>query len=163
MIELVVALVAILTILSGLLLIVSVGTAEITTMMEARREAGANAMSATAPITSPNFIKDWDPNHDSKKMTADDTPILGNAQPFDDNIVNHLADNNNEWTLFSEIKNNKINQLKNNPIPVASFGLVKGEEHISIPLLPVIQKLIFNSDKLEIDTEVWLTHTKGIY
>ncbi len=163
MIELTVALVAILTIMSGLLLIVSVGTAHTEAMMEARREAGANAMMDIAPIESPDFIFDWQAGNDGKKLTADDTSMQDNTQPFNDNIVNRAVGNNDEWPLFSGMNNNPINQLRNNSTPATLFGLVKGEEHISIPLLPVIQKLIFNSDNLEIDSEVWLTHTKGIY
>lgn len=163
MIELIIALVAILTIVSGLLLIVSVGTAHTKAMMEARRKAGAKAMLNIPPIESPDFILDWKEGNDGKKMTADDASTKDIPQPFNDNIVNHAAGNSAEWSVFSDINRNQISKLHNSSTPSAYFGLVKGHKHTSIPLLPVMQKLIFNSDRIDIDADVWLTHTKGIY
>jgi hypothetical protein len=163
MIEFIVALVAILTIMSGLLLIVSVGTQHTQAMMEARREAGAKAMSDITPIESPDYILDWNEGNDGKKLTADDNSTQGSVQSLNDNIISHAAGNSSEWTVFSSMNSNKISQLQNSPTPAASFGLVRGQEHISIPLLPVMQKLIFNADEIEIDADVWLTHTRGIY
>lgn len=163
MVELIVALVGILTIMSALLLVVSVGTAHTENMMEARREAGRQAMSNLTPLESPKYIGDWSVGNDGKKLTADDRSTRGSTAPFKDNIVSKTAGNSSEWGVFASINSNAVDQLRASMNTAASFGLVKGEEQTSIPLLPVMQKLIFNSSSIDIESEVWLTHTRGIY
>ncbi len=163
-IELTIALVAILVLMTAMLLIVHVGTARTQAMMDARHEAGINAMLNSQQITSPNYIRDWNEGPDGKKLTVDDVPIMDIAQPFNNDVVAHAAADNAGWIQLNNTTNQSLVRLKNAANPSALFGLVKGEQRTSIDLRAFIpNNLLFDSDDMEIDETVWMTYTKGIY
>ena len=163
MVELMVSLVAILALTGGLLLIVSFGTARTRAMMEARKEAGVLSMLDLTPIDMPEFIQDWDAGADGKDLTADDEARRGSHTPFNDFIVEQAAADADAWGVLSSVNRNGLPPMRDHPTPITAFGMVKGDAHDSVRLLSVVQHLFYAGDSIDIDTEVWLTHTRGIY
>jgi hypothetical protein len=163
MIELIVAMVAILALTGGLLLIVSFGSARTRAMTEARREAGLQSMMDVPSVSAPDFIQDWDAGADGKDLTADDDAQMGNSGPFNDFIVNEAAADGDAWAVLDAASRRQLPDLDGHPDPAIAFGMVKGEEHDSVPVLSVVQHLFHAGDSIDIDAKVWLTHTRGMY
>jgi len=163
MIELVVALVVILALAAGLLQIASLGRAHTETMVAARREAGSLAMNPMAPLDSADYILDWMPGPDGRRLTRDDLLVNGNTAPFKDLIIDHAADNEGQWDVLNTAERSDLPALRNDPDPVSRLGLVRGYHSETVPLLSAVQHLLYNAQAIEIQGEVWMTYTGNIY
>jgi hypothetical protein len=162
MVELIVALVVILALAAGLLQVASLGRAHTEVMVDARREAGLLAMLEVIPLAAPDYIQDWDPGPDGKRLTRDDLPILGDDMAFDDVIVEKAAADDDAWAILSTVSNS-IPALRDHLDPVAVFGLVHGEESETVPLLPAVRSLLYQADSIDVRADVWMTRARGIY
>lgn len=163
MIELAVALVVILAITAGLLQIASLGRAHTEVMVTARQEAGSLAMGPLPAFDSAEFILDWTPGPDGKRLTKDDVPRNGVTMPFNDVIVDHAAANEDQWEVLNDASRTEVQELRGHPDPASVFGLVKGYESEKLPLLSAVQHLLYRAKYVEVEAEVWMTHTGNIY
>lgn len=163
MIELTVALVVILAITAGMLQIASLGRARTETMVRARREAGAAALAHLVPLSAPRYILDWSPGPDGKRLTADDRPIADTSERFDRRIMDFAADDDDAWGVLDRASRASLPDLRGHPNPVAAFGLVRGYDRQTVPLRSAVQHLLYRATDIEIESEVWLTHTRNIY
>lgn len=163
MIELMVALVAILVLSAGLLQIAGLTKAQTDTMTEARRRAGQKSLISAATLESANYISAMQEGTDNKQYTADDTYETGAPASFKDNIINRTVEDQNNWNIIRSAPDTHFMEMKNSSSPENVFGMVQGESSESVPLISTVQSLLYRSSSIEIKSEVWMTRTGDIY
>jgi len=163
MIELIVGLVAILALLAGLLQVASLTKTHTDTMVEARREAGELAMLDLELMMDPDYIRDWREGPDTKRYTRDDISTSADSVIFDDTIVEKASADSDGWEILREVPDNRLSRLHDNLDPVSCFGLVRGYDKKSVDLISAVQSLLYRADTIDVECEVWMTWTKGIY
>jgi len=163
MLELIAALVLILALTAGLLQIAGLGRAHTEVMVEARRAAGLEAMAEVPSLEWPEYVLDWAPGPDGKRITRDDELLTASPDPFDAFIVEKAGADDEQWALLEGATNDALPNLRGDPDPVLLFGLVRGHATENVPLISAVQSLLYQADSIEVEGEVWLTHTRGIY
>mgnify|MGYP001587526695 CR=1 FL=1 len=159
MVEFVVAIVAIIVLAAGLLQFAHLSAAHTVTAYEARREAGAYALMATAPFSSPDYILDRTVGADGAAYSRDDGHIGALPGIFSAQVVD-FAD---PAALGSRLPGNAISGLYGDPFPHLEFGMTHGSATKHVPLLPVIRSLVYKAPEIELESEVWMIWTHGIY
>lgn len=157
--ELVAALVVILVLVAGTIQICSMGVSHSRLMMKARQEAGQKAMQEASPFSGPEFIAACTPGADNIAFSKDDGVVPGNVALLNMGIVNYAQPDE----LNRHCENNAVTVLANSSYPQELFGLVDGEASASVPLMPIIRHLLYQSDSVELQGKAWMTWTKGIY
>ncbi len=158
-VELVVALVVILVLVAGTIQICSMGVSHSGLMMMARKEAGQKAMLDASSFSGPQYIAACTPGNDGIDFSRDDGATPGDAALLQLGIV----DKAHPSELDQRCSGNSISALANNAFPQDSFGLVDGEATTNIILYPIVRKLLYNSDSINLKGKAWMTWTKGIY
>ena len=155
MVEFMAGLVAILVILAGLIQIGQLTHARTRTMIAARMAAGQLAMAPTRPMSETALlISDWVPGPDQRRYTRDDMALVtSNAVALPGKLAGWVPNT----------PTNALATLGNSPNPAGDFFLVKGEASGEVPILPIIQRLVYAHSTLEVESDVWLVWTKGIY
>lgn len=159
LVEFVVALVCILALFAGLVQIGLLTAARTRTMIDARQEAGQNALMSQLIGSAPAYIEDWQPGPDTRTYSADDSHSTANATDFSSHLViyGHPDD------LQAWVPANSISPLYQDPSPVSMFGLVSGSASEIVELLPAVTHLLYAADEIKIHSEVWLGWSQGIY
>jgi hypothetical protein len=163
MVEVLVGLVALLVLIAGLLQVASLCSAQTKTMVEARHQAGELAMLDAEPISVPNYIQDWQEGPDGKRYTKDDVFTTAAAATLQDTIVSKASPDSFGWTIIDGVPKNRLSRIHKSGMPQTELGFVKGSDSTNVDLLPIIQKLVYKADSIKVDSEVWMTWTKGIY
>lgn len=162
-IELCVCLVAIVTVLVAMLQLATLTMMQTDTMTEARAKAADMAMSDTLISESPYYMETWDVAADGKRYTRDDDAVNAASGPFYGNFIEKSVSDATEWNVFSDSPN-IISTMHNSPAqPSTYFGLVKGDASQTTNLLSAFKNLIYSADSITVESEVWMTWTKGIY
>jgi hypothetical protein len=157
--ELVVALVALLVLVAGIIQISLLGLLQTRAMTEARRQAGAKAMLDVAPFAGPEYIADRDVGDDQTSYSRDDGFSRGDVGVFQAGIVRYSR----PADLDRQQPGNRFGELARSPFPHLQFGLVEGESHATTNLIPIVRTLLYRADEVEVEGKAWLTWTKGIY
>jgi hypothetical protein len=164
MTELMVALVALLVLFAGLLQVVSLSRVHTDTMVEARRDAAKAAMQSGMVIAgAPQYIRDWQAGPDGRRYTLDDTHTDADPFAFQNNIIERAVIQPSDWTWIDKVPNNGLTWLHTSVNPVSCFGFVRGKDTETVPLLPLIQNLVYQAPQVEVQSTVWMTRMKGIY
>ena len=161
LVELITGLVGLLVLTAVLLQIGRIGLEHSQAMAEARGQAGAYAMDDTYTLALPEplLIYDWDEGPDTRRHSQDDQPILSNADALMDNILTHTHPSE----LSVARPGNAFSSIVNSEAWIEELHLVHGQAGTAtIPLLPVVRSLIYNADSIQVDTDVWLTWTRGL-
>ncbi|MBU4365879.1 MAG: pilus assembly protein [Verrucomicrobia bacterium] len=160
MVEFMVGLVVMLVLLAGLIQIGQLTHARTRTMIAARAAAGLLAMNPTPPLSETALlITDWVPGPDRRRHTHDDMALVtSNAVTLPGELVGqaHLE-------RVPAAPTNALSTLKDSPNPAGDFFLVKGEASASVPILPIIRRLVYAHPTLEVESTAWLVWTGGIY
>lgn len=169
LVEVCVCLVAIIVVLTALLQITSLCITQTNTMTEARRQAAELALQEAPAIPVPGYLETWEESSDGTRYTADDEAIdLSSTAPFYGLTVEKSVKDPGDWNVLAEHPNH-ISTLHQaavgGPIdnPSFYFGMVKGEDSETVDLVSGFQKLIYRKKSITIDSEVWMTWTKGMY
>jgi len=162
MVELTVALIAILVVTAGLLQLILLGTADTDTMVEATAEAANRATSSVAMLPTLEIIDDWDPGRDGIMHTKDDQPIRGSIGNVSRGIANRTAPGG-DWSAVDSATHNRIARLAYGALPSTTYGLVRGRASREVEVLPAARALFGLSDPAEIRNEVWMTVTGALY
>jgi hypothetical protein len=164
-IELIVGLVAMLVLFAGLLQVSSLIKTHTDTMVQARTQAGEQAMLESPLLPVPRYIRDWVPGQDGQRHTPDDRWTPANADAFADTLVEQAVAEDMDWGLWQErdAKPNPVADMRSTVNQSAHFGLLRGHASSVTNLLPAIRHLVYNADTVEVSTEVWMTWTSGIY
>jgi hypothetical protein len=166
MIEVIVGLVAMVVLIAGLIQIVKLTRAQTEAMIDAREMVGALAFDDDPLSAFPGYIEDVEVGPDGRTYTGDDTTSDANAGEFDTRIVRRLVspDNEaNEWDTLDALPSSAFTSLHESLAPSTEFGLLRGQASTTIPTDPAIRQLLYNADEIEVECEVWMTWTRGIY
>jgi hypothetical protein len=163
MVEFVIGLIGLLIILTMIFQGVVLTKEHTDAMTEARAEAGANAISSLAGINSPTYISEVDSGSDWKQYTEDDIKISAGSFSLQNDIVDKTVVNSSDWDIIGSAPRNSFNQIQNVISPVDAYGLVSGKSSKSVTLSAAFRSLILDKDSIDIDVEVWMTHTDDIY
>lgn len=169
-VEFVVALVALLLIVSGGIFIFNLNTAQRDLTSKLRAEAGEAALGGMTS-SSAQYIRDWDVGADGRAGTADDRALGGAASVF-----NHLAsygakDDPADWgRLGDEISSAApqrempdLYRLRYNSMPMSSLRFVRRGETERVETDPVIRRLVLNRDDVRVSHEVYMPSSSGLY
>lgn len=162
MIELVVAIIAIMVVLAGLLQIILLSAANTDSHVEAIAEAAARASSHAALAATFNPLADWNPGADGYEQTRDDTPLPGSLADTRNLIAGETAPDD-DWSAIDEAAHNQIAAFHHGMLPSSTFGLVSGKATRSVEVLPIAATLFGLRNPTEIENEVWMTKVDGLY
>lgn len=160
--EIVVALVAILVLVAGLLEIGRLSRARLDAVNEARAEAAGRAMSDVLilSVPGPRFLRDWEAGRDGVRHSADDTYRLGDPGA----VRWSVAAKSRPEDLEAVAGENPVSSLMTVAPFVSAHALVRGRSQPrTIPLMPVTRGLLYNAEFVEIESEAWLVWTQNLY
>lgn len=155
MVEFMVGLVVALVLLAGLIQIGKMAHIHTRTMITARAQAGQLALAANFQSEISPLISDWSPGPDQRRYTRDDVVLSStntSTLPVTIGGSAQLDSVSNGATMRTEIYNT-----------TGGFFLVKGEASESVPILSIIQRLVYPHPTLEVESDAWLVWTEGIY
>jgi hypothetical protein len=159
MIEFVVTLVAVLVLLAALLQIGQLGILHSKTLHDARERAGGDSLLPDPSYAGPDYIADWTPGPDGVAYSRDDRSRSGLAGGFEAGVVQPAHPQ-----ILAELRPaNPISPLAGNPFPQLNFGLIQARVTATNATLPVVRRLIYAADPIEVEGQAWATWTKGIY
>lgn len=161
LVELITGLVGLLVLTAVLLQLGRIGLAHSEAMANARGQAGAYAMNDTyiLALPEPLLIYDWDEGPDGRRHSQDDQAIQTSADALVDDILIHA----HQSELAIAQPGNAVSSIINSETWLDELHLVHGQDSSgSIPLLPVVRSLIYDTDSIQVDTDVWLTWTRGL-
>jgi hypothetical protein len=163
MVEFIVALVAVLTLAVGLLQLTSLMVAHTRSMERARREAGIAAVYPIAPISAPDFIRDWEPGTDTVPYSSDDEMVRSGAASMFETIFVERASTGGGWTHVARSASDRVTPLRTTLAPSAGFGMVDGSHGETVPLMPAVRSLLYDAPSIRVESTVWMTYCGGIY
>jgi len=163
LVEFIVVLVAVLALTAGLLQVASLSRVQTETMVDARREAGELAMLDVETLAVPEYIRDWEEGPDGARHTADDRFTTGDPGAFTRMIVDRAVAENDDWEIIDSLPDSDFQDMAGSGWPSAEFGLVRGYDARTVPLLPAVQSLLYRAAGIHIESEVWMTRTTGMY
>lgn len=161
MLEFVIALVAILVLVAGLLQIGRLTRVQLNALNEARADAARLAMSDvyTRRIPGPQFLRDWDVGPDRARHSRDDIPRPGDPGLVRLMILAHAKPDE----LAARVPDNPVSGLMNRYPLIDGYALVHGRaEPRTVPLLPVMRHLIYNAEAIDIGADAWLVWTQRL-
>ena len=158
MLEFIVGIVGMLALLAGLLQLVTLANAHL-----ARRNAGRLALSNQLVRDNPDYIRTWHAGADERTYSRDDDYNHANPNVFRAYFPERVVGRPDDWRVMEAVPHNPIADIRDAPDPADAFGMVSDREYRNVPLLPAVRHLLYRADRLEIESEVWMTATYGIY
>jgi len=163
MTELMAGLVALVVLVAGLAQLISLTKIDTVAMRTARMEAGQDALNMVYQQGNPAFIRDWEEGGDEKSYTRDDEFTDGDSGRFRSAVVGRAGSTESDWATLGRVPNNRVSLMAGGQEPSEAFGLVRGHESVTTNLVPAVRSLLYRADSIEIESEVWMTWTTGIY
>lgn len=163
MIEMVVALVAIIVLFAAIIQIGRFASVEQELQSVARRRAGELSLSPTPNSATPDYIELWNEGADGSRLTRDDVFTQGSEAQFKQTIVESGAANPADWAILDQSRDHPLARLRASPTPVSEFGLVYAAESETVDLLPGVRNLLYRADAIDLESKVWLGYTRNIY
>lgn len=163
LIEICVCMIGVVVVLLAMLELTKIGMLHTTAMSEARAEVARIMQSETVLFATPDFLQTWDEGPDSKRYTADDTPVTASSASFYNSTVERSVADAAQWNILRARPNRIVDLHNAQAIPAAFFGLLKGDASETTSLLPGFQKMVYRADAITVESEIWMTWTKGIY
>lgn len=165
MVEFIVAVVLIMLVVGGILAVANLQRADSKSMLEATEEAIKDSMGN--PIAN-NFspIKDWNDGADGYEQTKDDKAEKGSFSKVRNKITGHAVPDN-DWSAFDRADGNSvrygdIKQLDSSA-SASVIGMIEGTASETAEIPPVIQKSIGLAEEVEVENQVWMPKTGGLY
>lgn len=165
MVEFVVAAVLIMLVVGGILAVASLQQADAKSMLAATTEAIEDSMGNSIPS---NFspIKDWDNGADGYEQTKDDKSMHGSFSGVRDAITGHVAPNG-DWSAFERPDGNSVvyGEIKqfDSSAGASTMGMIEGKSSETAEIPPVIQKALGMAEEVEVENQVWMPKTEGLY
>jgi hypothetical protein len=159
MVELIIALVVFMVLVAGIIQIGTIGKRHTEMMNDAREEAAVEAMKDVSPFSSPEFMADRLEGDDAVRYSRDDGYKAGFVDDFQNGIVEYADPD----ALEQRRRGNVVSEMAGTPFPHLLFGLVEGRADDTVELWPVVRRLLYQADSVDVEGRVWLVWTKGIY
>ena len=163
MVELVVGLVAVLVLFAGLLQIIGLTQTQTDVLVNARREAGQRAMAGTANRMAPDYIRFWEEGPDESRHSVDDRHTAADPGRFRTTVIEELASDPSDWLVVDAVPGNPFSDLHDNANPISDFGLLNGTDSDTVDLIPTLRNLVYDSDTITVESEVWMPWMRGMY
>jgi hypothetical protein len=161
-VEFVVGLVGILIITAALLQIGTLVREDTRTLLEARAEAGEDALDNAyfAPVSpGPQYLNGWTVGGDGNAYTRDDRAVIGNSAFFSDGLAVHAR----PADLQALVPDNPVSAVSDSAAVLSGLGFVRGYSSSGpIELYPVTRNLIFGRDTLTVESQVFMIYTRGL-
>ena len=166
-IELAVAIVLLLIIVTGLLHVNRMARTSLYLHSVLRGEAGTDAMHSGAVAQGADYISDWQAGADTLRHTADDRAIRdsGNLSATFLSLVNHSVASADDWIYLSaqtRLPSSMI-RLHDTPMIHSVIEMTHEKERLYVPVEPVIQRLVYDKEEIPIEEEVWMPLMGGLY
>ena len=157
--ELIVALVALLVLVGGIIVLGRLSRAQTQAMREARRSAGIAAMSDASPFSGPQYIESRDAGADRATYSRDDGVTQGDPAAFQAGVVRYAHPD----AVGTQVNGNPVTTLYGAAFPALMFGFTHGEHEVTVTNMPIIRDTVYRDDRIQVHGDAWLTWTKGIY
>lgn len=156
MVEFVIASLAIIIIVSGLLQFIEIAAAKGKIDSHIRADAGKNALGGVSLIDSPDYIVDWHEGKDEMRHTPDDSKTTGSmSSTLGFGVVDHSAVDENGWTCLDGATNSAIVQLRS-AVSASALGFIHVKESDKIELQPAMREWIIGKDTVTVGSDVWM-------
>lgn len=163
MVEFIVALVSVLALAAGLIQLTSLMVAHSRAMEKARKDAGLAAVMPIAPLSDPEFIRDWDPGTDTVPYSSDDEVVPSGAESMFETLFIERASTDSGWDFVAMSPSDKVTPLRTSLAPSAGFGMVEGSHTETVPLMPAVRSLLYDAPSVRVESRVWMTFCGGLY
>lgn len=160
--ELIVGVVAVMVLFALILQLGHLSRARTETLLEARADAGRDAMNPVYqfPLTGPQSIRDWSPGGDESRYSEDDEELLTGGDMLNDEILSVLPDGS--LTTYIPMTH-PIQDVYQSGLPQDAWQLVHDRESSDdVEILPVLRHLIYDADSISLEKEVWMTWLGGL-
>jgi hypothetical protein len=163
MVEVIVGLVALLVLTAGLIQVASLTRAQTDALVQARELAGASAFMEVPISAYPEYIYEIEAGPDGRTYSGDDETTDADASAFNNDVVEQLVRDPDEWDVIDQLPSSPFSSLHDALTPATEFGLLKGEATVTVELLPAVRSLLYRADEIDVECDVWMTWTRGIY
>lgn len=160
-IEFCIGLVGILTVIAGVFQLGVLGMGRTEARVEAvRRASERSMMPERAGIYLPWFVLQMDAGPDGSTYSADDRRVLGGAGEAYDRLVGPMVPH--QMRRYSP--RSEVAQMRDENDMLIAMGLVPGTgRRLGLPVLPVVRRLFFNRQTVDVEVRVWSTRTGDIH
>jgi hypothetical protein len=161
MIEMVVAMVAILLLIVGLLQLGLLSHAHTQSMLEARERADASALNPDYQhmFSNPPYLQDWNPGPDGARYSVDDQPVSGPAQDIPAYVSTHAL----PTPLAAWAGPNPVGDVHASAHVTDAMLFVEGESQSDpVPMYPLIRNLVVQNESIRMSHRVWMPWTRGL-
>jgi hypothetical protein len=167
-IELMVAVLLLLLVITGLMHIEKLTRSSLFLHAVLRANAGEAAMADAALADTPDPIRDWDKGADKTAYTADDkAQKSGTAFPATVSMLTAYSTEghrDDDWQYVSDsILPSSMVRLRESGGVGTLLGAVHAEETLDVPVEPVIRDLAYGKDEVRVKEEVWMPLMGGLY
>lgn len=162
MVEFCIGLVAMLTVIAGIFQLGRMGRARTDARVEATGSASALSMNSASSSFRliRNYILQNNEGADARSYSVDDMALLGNA----DAVYDQLLMPNQPNLLRGYAPTNILANIQNSVDLMGETGLVRSTaSENNIPVMPIIRRLFFDQDTVDIDVTVWSVRTGDLY
>jgi hypothetical protein len=161
-VELAIALVAVVVIVAALLQIGTLSRVHLDTINEAREEAAVYSLSPSyaSATPGPTYLAGWMAGGDGATYSRDDTPVPGNPAT----VTTEILQPTKPALLDVYAPGNDFSGLANLDPVVDGFGLVRGRGRSRpVVLLPVVRHLLYARDTVTLEASAWSVWLRDIY
>ncbi len=159
-VELVIALFAILVIVGGLLQLVILAHADTETMAEATATASDAASTAGSFSDSFSAVRDWEPGTDGMVLTRDDRKVGGSLSRPRHDIAARTAPGG-DWSALDDATRTDIRSFAERDSS-AAFGFVHARSERDVDVLPLAGPL-FGIRNASTGNDVWMVKVNDLY
>ena len=166
-IELAVALVLLLIILTGIIHVGKMARTSLFLQSVLRGKVGLEAMNPGAISMTAEYVSDWDAGPDEIRYTADDQPANNNmnlSMTFS-SLCQHSVESQDDWQYISERTQLPVSMIRmnNSGMIATAIELTHQKETFYVPVETAIRQLVYDKDEIAIEQEVWMPLMGGLY
>ena len=165
MIEMMLGVMLIMLLIAGMVQFVTIASVHSALDAQVRGDAGVVAMSPLTAWDTPDYILNWKVGPDGQPFTADDQKTIG--QP---NAIGLIANDSvrpnspTDWNALAPLRSTStMDLLHQTPTPLIDLGFIGIKLSQEVPVIDVIQELVYAKPTVTVQEEVWFPVTKGLY
>lgn len=161
-IEFCIGLIALLTVVSGAFQLGMMGLGRTNARVEATAIASARSVDDESDTFRwiRNYVSEVSEGTDGRSYSQDDEVITQHAGDAFDRILG----NNSPFLLQIYAPNNQFSRIFGTDDMQASLGFVRATAvEGNIPVMPIVRRLFFDQNSIDVEAEVWSVHLGGLY
>ncbi len=165
MIEMMLGVILIMLLIAGMVQFVTIASTHSAIDAKIRGDAGVVAMSPLTAWDTPDYILTWKAGPDGQQFTADDQKTIGIP-----NTINLITSDSvrqgspTDWNALAPLRNTStLDLLHQSPTPLIDLGLIGIKLSQEVPVIDIIQELVYAKPTVTVEESVWFPVTKGLY